>query len=89
MNKYEAEAAGVAITITGEGGDKGWIQLQSSPEKRLNPDLIEECVDVLRKLQTTGQVQLTAEALYFTLGQDLLDWVEEVKATLQPGEVKQ
>jgi hypothetical protein len=51
--------------------------------------MIEECLDVLRKLQSTGQVQLTADALHFALGQDLLEWVEEVKATLQPGEVKQ
>ena len=43
----------------------------------------------LRKLQGSGQVQLGGEALHFTLGQDLLDWVEEVKTALKPGEVKQ
>jgi hypothetical protein len=89
MAKYQAEAAGVAVTIIGESGDQGWIELRTAEDKQLEPDLIEECLDVLRRLQTTGQVQLQADALHFTMGQDLLDWVEEVKTTLQPGEVKQ
>jgi hypothetical protein len=89
LKQYQALASGVSISISGEGGDKGWIELQMYAEKQVEPILVEECLEVLRKLQTTGQVQLVAEALHFNLGQDLLDWVEEVKTTLQPGEVKQ
>lgn len=43
----------------------------------------------LRKLQGSGQVQLGAAALHFGLGQDLLDWVEEVRTELKAGEVIQ
>lgn len=55
----------------------------------VEPSLIEECLEALRKLQTTGQVQIAAEALRFQTGQDLLDCVEEMKTALQTGEVKQ
>jgi hypothetical protein len=89
LKQYQALASGLSISISGEGGDKGWIELQMYAGKQVEPILVEECLEVLRKLQTTGQVQLVAEALHFNLGQDLLDWVEEVKTTLQPGEVKQ
>ena len=57
--------------------------------KRVAPALVEECLEALRKLQTSGQVQLAAKALHFSIGQDLLDWVEEMKTTLQPDEVRQ
>jgi hypothetical protein len=70
-------------------GDRDWIELQMNPEKRLEPALIEDCLAALRKLQTTGQVVLETEAIHFELGQDLLDWVEDEKTTLQPGEVQQ
>ena len=53
------------------------------------PNMLGDFFNQGGQLQTTGQVQLAAEALYFNLGQDLLDWVEEVKTTLQPGEVRQ
>jgi len=58
-------------------------------DKRVASDLIEACLEALRKLQDNGQVRLTAEALHFATGQGLLDWVEEVKTALKPGEVKQ
>ena len=57
--------------------------------KRAKRELVEECLGMLRKLQGNGQVKLGAASLHFDLGQDLLDWVEEVKTALEPGEVKQ
>lgn len=87
--KHHALFAGVSVMIMGEGGDKEWIELQTFPEKQVTPELVEECLATLRKLQASGQVQLGCTALHFTLGQDLLDWVEEVKTELKPGEVKQ
>jgi hypothetical protein len=89
LKKHQAQVSGVTITISGESGDKEWIELTMYENKRVDPARIEECLEALRKLQTTGQVQLVAEALHFEIGQDLLDWVEEIKGTLQPGEVKQ
>ena len=87
--KYHATMSAVILTITGESGDKGWVELNVSEYKQVEPELIEACLDVLRQVQTTGQVQLAAGALHFTMGQDMLDWVEDVKTTLQPGEIKQ
>ena len=87
--KYQAVFAGVKVTIMGEGGDKEWIELQTYQEKLASPNLVEEVLASLRKLQGSGQVQLGAAGLHFSQGQELLDWVEEVKTTLKPGEVKQ
>jgi len=87
--KYKAVFSGVKVTIMGEGGDNEWIEMNTYQEKQITPELVEECLTVLRKLQGSGQVQLGAAALHFDLGQDMLEWVEEVKATLKPGEVKQ
>jgi len=38
---------------------------------------------VLRKWQGSGTVHMGAAALHFKLGQDLLDWVVEMKITLK------
>jgi hypothetical protein len=87
--KHNATFVGIKLTIMGEGGDNEWIELSTFQDKRVAPELVEEVLTALRKLQGNGQVQLAAEALSFTLGQELLDWVEEVKTSLKPGEVKQ
>jgi hypothetical protein len=89
LNKYSAQVSGLSITISGEGSDRDWVQLDTYEGKRVAAGLIEACLEALRKLQDSGQVRLTAEALHFTIGQGLLDWVEEVKTALKPGEVKQ
>jgi len=89
LKKYGAQATGVNISILGEGGDKGWVELSTAEEKRLTPEQVEECLEVLRKVQGSGQVQLAAQALHFAAGLDLLAWVEDAKITLKPDEVKQ
>jgi len=73
----------------GEGQRKDWIELKSYYEKLASPELVEEVLGVLRKLQDNGQVQLGFAALHFNLGQELLDWVEEIKTNLLVGEVNQ
>jgi hypothetical protein len=87
--KHNAIFIGIKLTILEEGGNHGWIELSTSQEKQVTPDLVEEVLTALRKLQGSGQVQLAVEALTFTLGQELLDWVEEVRTSLKPEEVKQ
>jgi hypothetical protein len=87
--KYLVLFSGVNVTIMGESGDKEWIELQTYQEKQIAPELMEECLAVLRKLQGNGQVQLGCSALHFELGQDLLEWVEEIRTELKAGEVKQ
>jgi len=87
--KHQARLSGVTITISGIGGDKGWVQLTIYQDKQMDPVILEESLDVLRKIQTTGQVQISYDAIHFEMGQDLLDWIEDAKATLNPGEVIQ
>lgn len=87
--KHKATFSGVSITILGESGNNEWIELTTHEEKKVTPELMEETLAALRKLQGVGQVQLRSTRLHFELGQDLLDWVEEVKTELKPGEVKQ
>ncbi|MBN1991939.1 MAG: DUF499 domain-containing protein [Anaerolineae bacterium] len=89
LKKHQGIPLGVSAIISGESGDRDWLELQTNSEKWVEPAIIEECLAALRKLQTTGQVQLGAEAIHFEMGQDLLEWVEDDKTTLQPGEVQQ
>lgn len=87
--KFQAQLSGVTITISGTGSDKGWVELTMYSEAQVEPALLEECLNTLRKLQTTGQVSIRYKSLHFQMGQDLLDWVEAEKTTLKPGEVSQ
>ena len=80
---------GLTVTVGGEAGVKEWIELTMFEDKHVDPELAEECLEALRKIQSEGQVKMEAKALYFVTGQDLLDWVEDVKTALQPNEVKQ
>jgi hypothetical protein len=89
LNNYLAKASGMTLTISGEFGDKDWVELTMYEHKIVGSELIEECLEMLRKLQGTGQVQLVAERIHFETGQDLLDLIEDLRTELQPGEVKQ
>lgn len=89
LKKYQAEAVGTTITIGGEANVKDWIELTMFEEKQIAPELIEACLDVLRRVQADGQVKIDAKALHFNSGQDLLNWVADMKTTLQSDEVRQ
>ncbi len=87
--KHKAVLSGLQVMIMGESGNQEWIDLSMYEQKQVSPETLEETLTALRKLQSSGQVQLVVKTLHFALGQDLLDWVEEIKTTLKPGEVKQ
>jgi len=89
LRKHFARASGMTLTILGESGNKDWVELTMYEHKIVGSELLEECLEMLRKLQGTGQVQLVAERMHFEIGQNLLDLVEELRTELQPGEVKQ
>jgi hypothetical protein len=89
LKKYGAQASALQIRIIGESGNKGWIELNTSEQQWIEPELVKECLEALRKLQTSGQVELSAQALHFAQGFDLQAWVEDAKLTLESGEVKQ
>ena len=89
MEKHTAEAAGVTITIGGEGGDKEWVELNTYEGKKMGPEIAKAVLETLRKLQGNGQVKMSSVALHFATGQGLLDWIAEEKMSLGPGEVSQ
>lgn len=90
LRKFQAQISGAQITITGDGKHaREWVDLRTSADNKYGADLLERVLAVLREMQSEGQVQIEAEELLFSTGQDLLGWVEEVKTTLQIGEVKQ
>jgi len=89
LKKYRAMPAGVRLSISGVDGDREWLEVNTSGGKQIEPAFIEEALVVLRKIQSSGQVQISADALHFAQGQDLLDWVAEVRATLAKSEIKQ
>lgn len=88
LKKYKARPSGMSIAIYGDNKDKGWIELNAAEAKQIDPAVLDECLEAVRKLQA-GQVSLSAQAIHFETGQDLMDWVAEVKTQLQDKEVKQ
>ena len=48
-------------------------------------------VEAIRALPVTGngQVEVSSGAIHFPTGQRLLDWLNETKTDVKPGEVKQ
>ncbi len=89
LKKHRASVVGLTITIGGDAGTREWVELTTYEEKIVTQDLIEGCLEALRRIQGDGQVKVSARALLFQTGQGLLDWVEEVKTSLQPGEMRQ
>lgn len=89
LQKYKGELSGLTLTIGGDASARQWLELSASGDKRIAPQQVQEALDVLRRIQADGQVILKAETLHFFSGQDLLDWVAEMKTALRPGEVSQ
>ena len=87
--RHGAKLAGVKVTIQDNVGKKEWVELATFPNKVITPEQLENVISVLREIQASGQVFLNVEHLVFDLGQGLLDWADEDKISLKPGEVKQ
>jgi hypothetical protein len=88
LEKYRASVHGLRLTVNGDSGDQGWVELNTNDGKLVTPAQVKACVEVLRELQN-GQIQLAATSLYFAEGLELQAWVEDAKLTLHEGEVKQ
>ena len=79
--------SGVRISVTGDR----WAELNLHELVELNASELSEAVEAVRKLPVTGngQVEITTGAIHFATGQHLLDWLNEAKVEVKPGEVKQ
>jgi hypothetical protein len=89
LKKHRSKAVGPTVTIGGEGSVREWIELTAFEDKQISAELLEECLETLRNIQSDGPVKMDVRALWFETGQDVLDWIETVKTELKPGEVKQ
>ncbi|WP_129673421.1 DUF499 domain-containing protein [Candidatus Chloroploca sp. Khr17] len=89
MKRWQVKARGPIIRIAGEGAGREWLELAMFEEKQVEPELIEEALQVLRRIQTNGQVQFEVASLWFPTGQSLEDWAEEVRTTLRQDDIRQ
>ena len=88
MKKYDAGASGLRITVAG-GASREWVDSRMFHCKQLKADALEVAIEALRAIQSEGQVKLDASRLHFPRGQALMDWVAEVRGTIDPNEVTQ
>jgi hypothetical protein len=88
LEKYKASVHGLRLTVNGDSGDQGWVELVTAEGKAVTTAQVKTCLEMLRDMQN-GQIQLAATSLYFAEGLELQAWVEDAKLTLQQGEVKQ
>ena len=85
LRKYQASIPGPRVSIVGQH----WLELTCDNGLMLNVDTLETVINHLRGLLSEGQVTIEAPTLAFPTGQDLLDWVEDVRTAVQPDEVSQ
>lgn len=68
---------------------KNWLETTADEKFPLDGAQIEALLKSLREVMTEGQAEFETAALFFEKGQNLLDWVAEVKTELKPGEIAQ
>ncbi|MEG4445808.1 DUF499 domain-containing protein [Microcoleus sp. AT9_B5] len=85
LKKYQAGVFGSRITINGSH----WVELSVDSNLVFDADKLETAVNHLRSLLADGEVEIEAQSLNFPTGQQLLDWVAEVKTELNRNEVQQ
>lgn len=87
LKRHEGRISGVSISVTGDR----WAELTLDERVELDGAQVTDAVETLRRLPVTGsgQVQIRAAAIHFKTGQHLLDWLNEAKVEVKPGEVKQ
>ena len=70
-------------------GGKNWVELAFDPLLSVSGEKLEGVVEHIRGLLPEGQVSIQTAALNFIKGQNLLDWVSEVRTEINPEEVDQ
>ena len=85
LQKYQVSVPGPRVDIAGQH----WLELTCDDRLALSADQLEGVINHLRGLLSEGQVAVEARALHFPTGQQLLDWVADVRTELQPEEVEQ
>ncbi len=85
LKKCKASVRGLKLEVAG----KHWLDLNAANELELDADRIGALLKLMRETLGEGEASLSAQALCFTSGADLNDWVTDVKTQIKTGEVHQ
>jgi hypothetical protein len=85
LKAHEARISGCRVQVTGDR----WAELTMHETIELDAVNLYVGVEAVRKLFADGQLGIEASAIHFDRGQHFLDWLNEVKTEIKPGEVEQ
>ncbi len=85
LGKHGAKARGPKVSVTG----KAWGELVLAEIVELDAVGLQEAVELMRKMLPDGQVGIETPVIWFERGQGLLDWGQEAKLEIRPGEIYQ
>ncbi len=85
MKKHKAEAFGVRAAVSG----KHYVEMAFDPEFGVMGDKLESAVEHMRGLLSEGQVNIRMAKLKFEQGLHFMDWIAEIKGTVDPAEIQQ
>lgn len=85
LEKYKARAPEIRLSVIG----KSWIELNVDPTIELSGEQIEKLIESMRDIYSDGQVGIDARSINFTTGQDLKDFADAEKASINMDEVNQ
>lgn len=84
--KYNASLSGVRVSVVSE---QNWLELNFNDKMTLEADKLKAALENMRGLLSEGQVAIETNVIHFLLGQDLIEWVAEVKTEIKAEEVEQ
>ena len=85
LEKAGARILGPRVMV----GASPWAEFTTDASMSLDRAALEKILNPLRELVGAGEVQLSCDGLFFSLGQDLLNWVADHKTELREHEVSQ
>ncbi|ETX04995.1 MAG: hypothetical protein ETSY2_25615, partial [Candidatus Entotheonella gemina] len=86
LKRFQASILGSKVSIVSESH---WLEFNSDDQLALDAAALESTIESLRSVLKDGQIALEAFALSFPAGQQLLDWVKDVRTDLHTEEVEQ
>ncbi len=89
MEKHQARASGgVRVGVAQQSGGR-WLQADGADALRLASEQIKSVLTPLREILGEGEVEFSAGSLVFAKGQDLIDWIAEVRTEVDESEIYQ
>jgi hypothetical protein len=86
IKKFEANVSGVTISLNGSP----WLTIDCDYNLLLSAEQIEKTIEFLRdNLINQAVVGIEINKLHFSRGQQLLDYIKEIKSNLKEDEIEQ